>query len=786
MNEGAPEEMIGITRRRFLGQVTSISAVLSLPGGTWDAVRAEPVRPDNSEIVVAVQNGAENGWSPKTSPLMTRWSSQVDAKMPHPEYPRPQLMRKDWLNLNGIWEYQPGTSADEPPPFGKQLSSAILVPYPVESALSGVMEHHDRLWYRRMLKIPAGWRGRQVLLHFGAVDWESEVFVNGKSAGVHLGGYDPFTYDITPLISGKDDELMVRVFDPTQKGGQPRGKQNTEPRGITYTPTTGIWQTVWLEPVNATYIEDLSMIPDIDAGKLRLKVNSSKAQPGATVDVLVKGGDTVVAKMSVPANTDAAISVPNPKLWSPDTPFLYTLDMALKQDGRTLDIAVSYFGMRKLSVGDADGQKKLLLNNQFVFEIGPLDQGFWPDGIYTAPTDAALKDDIVQMKAMGFNMVRKHIKVEPARWYYWADTLGILVWQDMPSCNSYPGRAFVPPQEDKTAFERELRHMVETHRNVPSIVLWTVFNEGQGQFDTGRMVDIVQSLDPSRPINEASGGEITGAGEINDIHSYPEPAVRAANGRQALACGEFGGIGYLVADHSWQGEGHGYAECANANDLLYLYAEFFADVKRLRDEKSLSAVVYTELTDVMTEINGLLTYDRVLKLPAEQIKQINSFQFKTPEYKILVLTSETTAQEWRYVTKKPDDAWSAKDYDDAQWQTGPAPFGDQGHVGTSWTTPDLWLRRHFNPGTISPEELQNLVMKQFNRGRVEIFINGVQTFAQQGNNRSLEGGYEHRPLSTPVRNAIIPGGDNLIAVHCFTQPAGGPLYFDAGLALRMA
>jgi hypothetical protein len=240
----------------------------------------------------------------------------------------------------------------------------------------------------------------------------------------------------------------------------------------------------------------------------------------------------------------------------------------------------------------------------------------------------------------------------------------------------------------------------------------------QGQFDTGRMADIVRSLDPSRPINEASGSEITGAGDINDIHSYPEPAVRVPNGRQALVCGEFGGIGYLIPDHSWQREGHGYVECANANDLLYLYAEFFAAVKRLRDEKSLSAVVYTELTDMMTEINGMLTYDRVLKLPAEQIRQINSFNFKAPTYRILVPTSEENPQQWRHTTFRPDSNWFGKEYDDSQWQTSPAPFGEQGHVKTPWNTPDLWLRRHFDPGVLSPEELQNLVLLQFNRGRV--------------------------------------------------------------------
>ena len=777
--------MNDLTRRQFVGQIASASALLSKHRGLWDVIRAESGMAVQTETTSPGQAVAAKGWSPKVGPLMTRWSSQVSPSMPHAEYPRPQMVRKDWLNLNGIWEWQPGTTADEPAPIGKALTGSILVPFPVESALSGVMELHDRLWYRRMVSIPESWRGKQVLLHFGAVDWESEVFVNGKSAGVHRGGYDPFSYDITLMLSGKENELVVRVFDPTQKGGQPRGKQNTQPRGITYTPTTGIWQTVWLEPVSAAHIEDVSMIPDIDAGHLKLKVKSSNAAASGMINVIVKAADAVVAKASFAANAETTIAIPNAKLWSPDTPFLYTMQVALRQGNRTVDSLDTYFGMRKLSVGEADGQKKLLLNNKFVFEIGPLDQGFWPDGIYTAPTDEALKDDIVQMKSMGFNMVRKHIKVEPARWYYWADTLGILVWQDMPSCNSYPGGAFVAPPEDKAAFELELRRMVETHRNVPSIVLWTVFNESQGQFDTGRLVDVVRSLDLSRPINEASGGTITGAGDLDDVHSYPEPAVREPNGRQALVCGEFGGIGYLIPDHSWERAGHGYVECANTNDLLYLYAEFFDIVRHQRDEKGLSAVVYTELTDVMTEINGLLTYDRVLKLPAEQIRQINSFNFKAPSYKVLVETSEVTPQQWRHTTSKPDSKWSSKDFDDSQWKEAPGPFGDQGHTGTLWKSPDLWLRRHFNPGELTADQLQNVVLLQFNRGRVEIFVNGVKTFAQQGNNRALEGGYEHRPLSTEVREAILSNGDNVIAVHCSKQPARGPLYFDAGVALRM-
>ena len=778
------EDLLGhtrtTTRRLFLGRLAAFSALLIHPRMLWSAMRRQGPHALLQKAATALP------WTVKQGPLMTRWSPLVDSRAPHPDYPRPQFVRKEWLNLNGVWEYQPGTAAEEPPPFGKTLAGAILVPYPVESALSGVLEHHDRLWYKRQLDIPAAWRGKDVLLHFGAVDYESEIFVNGKSVGRHAGGYDPFTYNITPFLGGAEQhELIVRVFDPTESGGQPRGKQNTKPRGITYTPTTGIWQTVWLEPVHTTHIDAVRMVPDIDRGVLNLTVTGAGTGGGQAVDIVVRAGHSVVAKRSVPLNQETAIPIANAKLWSPDDPFLYNLDLTMKQGHGAVDSVVSYFGMRKTHVGDADGQKKLLLNNKFVFQLGPLDQGFWPDGIYTAPTDEALKEDIVQMKAMGFNMVRKHIKVEPARWYYWADTLGLLVWQDMPSANSYPGKAFEPPPVDEQAFADGLTRLVQTHWNSPSIILWTVFNEGQGQFDTERMVNIVRGLDASRPINEASGGQIMGFGDVNDIHSYPEPAVRPPNGRQALTCGEFGGIGYLIADHSWQREGHGYVEVDTPTDLLYLYAEYLDQARLLRDQKGLSAVVYTELTDVMTEINGLLTYDRVAKIPVEKIRQVNTFQFPAPAYKTLLPTSQASGQPWRYVTAKPDGSWSAKEYDDSHWQQGPAPFANPvERGGTRWDTPDIWVRRHFNPGAITPEQIQNLMLTEIHRGRLELYINGVQTFTQQGNNRASDGRYEQRPLSHAVRAAILPNAENVIAVHC--HGSNDQQSFDAGLSIRMA
>ncbi len=773
-----------ITRRSFLAQLTALSAALTGPRHLWGAMRKQLLGSADG------QTGKTLKWSLKPGPLMTRWSSLVDPQMPHPFYPRPQLVRRQWLNLNGIWEYQPGGTADEEPPFGKSLAGAILVPYPVESALSGVMEHHDRLWYRRLLTVPAAWHGKQIMLHFGGVDYESEVFVNGKRVGLHRGGYDPFSYDITSFLTGVDgnenkDELIVRVYDPTESGGQPRGKQNTKPRGITYTPTTGIWQTVWLEPVDPLSIEGLTMIPDIDRGLLNLTVGTAKAHGNGTVEIKVKAGQSVVSTLSAATDKEVAVPVPNAHLWSPDDPFLYSLELTLKQGNRVVDKVSSYFGMRKTHVGDVDGQKKLLLNNKFVFQLGPLDQGFWPDGIYTPPTDDAMKNDIVQMKAMGFNMVRKHIKVEPARWYYWADTLGLLVWQDMPSADSYPGKAFVPPPVEKDEFETELKRMIETHKNSPSIVLWTIFNEGQGQFDTERLVDIARGLDKSRPINEASGGQIMGFGDINDVHSYPQPAVRPSNGRQALACGEFGGIGYLIPEHSWEKSGHGYVEVDTSTDLLYLYAEYIAEVKVMRDSRNLSAAVYTELTDVMTEVNGLLTYDRVAKVPVEKIREVNTFHFPAPTYKAIVPTSDKEGQIWKYTFEKPNEMWSNKEYDDSKWSQGPGAFGDQeDHLGTKWATPDLWLRRHFNPGALTADQVGNLVITEARQGSVEMYINGQKIDPERGNMRDNELKYEHRPISSSVRQAVLPNADNVIAVHCHSN--GPQHYFDAGLAIRVS
>jgi hypothetical protein len=720
------------------------------------------------------------------APITTKWASQVDSANPLPEYPRPQMVRKDWLNLNGIWQFQSGMP-DEPVPEGR-LKSRIVVPFPVESDLSGVMLHFDRLWYRRTFEIPAGWAGKHVLLHFGAVDYETEVFINGKSVGTHKGGYDPFTFDITSALGASEQQdILVCVYDPTDEGGQPRGKQIRNPGGIDYTPTTGIWQTVWLEPVDTASIQDLKIVPDVDKSELHLTVNTRDQDGAATVHVVVKDGDDVVGHLDGKANTALSIAIPKPKLWSPDSPFLYGLEVTLNDGGKDTDQVSSYFGMRKISIGKVGKYNRILLNNQPVFELGPLDQGFWPDGIYTPPSDAAIESDIATMKSMGFNMVRKHEKVEPARWYYWTDKLGLLVWQDMPSPNAYPDRAEVVPPVDKPEFETELKRMVETHWNSPSIILWTVFNEGQGQFDTGRLVSEVKALDPSRLVNEASGGKITGAGDLNDLHTYPEPGVRTPTPNQALVLGEFGGISYYIKGHSWEQSGFGHINVETPNDLVYLYGEYMQKVKYLRDNAGLSAAVFTQLTDVMTEINGLMTYDRVPKAEIARIAEANHFTLAMPTYAAIVPTSEEAAQAWKYTTTKPSDEWAMPDYSDAQWTAGKGGFGDAKHQGaTPWTTSDIWLRRHFNPGTLSIDEIANLVVKEYNVGEVEIYINGVSAFSLTARNSTRTEGsepYEYRAVSNDSRASIKIDSDNVLAIHCMR--GGADQFIDAGLAVRV-
>lgn len=561
--------------------------------------------------------------------LSTRWTEAVTPEKAWQEYPRPQMVRTDWLNLNGSWEYAIRPRSEDSPAV---YDGRILVPYPIESALSGVQKTVGpdfRLWYRTEFEVPQAWKGRRILLHFGAVDWEEIVWVNGHEVAAHQGGYDPFTVDISGALTGRGpQELILGVWDPSDAGYQPRGKQVQHPGGIWYTPTTGIWQTVWIEPVNETSISRLKLTPDVDRNLLTMSVESEGIKAGCTVNVRVKENGKTVSEILGKPGIPFDIPIKNPKLWSPDSPFLYDLDVILLENGKQVDRVSSYFGMRKISLGkDNDGCLRLCLNNTPLFQFGPLDQGFWPDGIYAAACDEALKFDIETIKQLGFNMARKHVKIESDRWYYWCDRLGLLVWQDMPSGEKYiaPGeKDIVRGAQSSRQFERELLRLIDSKYNHPCIVMWVPFNEGWGQYDTERITDMIKKHDPSRLVNNTSGWEDRGVGDVLDIHRYPGPDIPHLSETRAAVLGEFGGLGLPVSGHTWQAEKNwGYRSFENPEQLTAAYLDLIEKLIALKN-RGLAAAVYTQTSDVEVEVNGLLTYDRAMvKMDSDRIAAAN-------------------------------------------------------------------------------------------------------------------------------------------------------------------
>ncbi|WP_329790635.1 AbfB domain-containing protein [Lentzea sp. DG1S-22] len=559
-------------------------------------------------------------WVPKTPPLSTPWTSQVSPANALPEYPRPQLQRPEWQNLNGVWEFAGAPDLGNPP-IGRPLAEGVLVPYPIESALSGIKRHEDNMFYRRTFTIPPTWNGRNVKLNFGAVTWETRVWVNGRQVGTHTGGFDAFSFDITSALRAGTNEIVVGVHSPVDGSRYPVGKQRRSPSGIFYTAASGIWQTVWLEPVRSAHITRLDTTPNVAAGALDLVVQGTAGQ-SATAEVL--SGGQVVGRQTGTTGTPLRVPVPNARLWSPDDPFLYDLRVTLGSG----DSATGYFGMRSLGKAVVGGVMRPLLNGKFVFQSGTLDQGYWPDGIYTAPTDAALRWDLERQKALGFNMVRKHIKVEPARWFYHADRLGLLVWQDMPSLDAVDE---VP--NGRANHESELRRMIDQLKGITSIVQWVPFNEGWGEYDAGRIVDLVRSIDNTRLVNHNSGSNCCvsdpdpGNGDVVDDHHYQVSAnTRQPDANRVAVLGEFGGLGRRIAGHEYQ-PGAGFAYGALYPDeasLTKRYEEVIKQVQRLVHTRGLSAMVYTEPYDVENEVNGFYTYDRrVLKMTESRVRAVN-------------------------------------------------------------------------------------------------------------------------------------------------------------------
>jgi beta-galactosidase/beta-glucuronidase len=578
-------------------------------------------------------------WKMVEGRISTEWSAKVSAQEPLPEYPRPEMVRDGWYNLNGLWDYAIKPKGDTKP---SSFEGKILVPFAIESALSGVgkMVGKDNiLWYRRSFNVPASFKNKNVLLHFGAVDWQCEVFVNGKSAGTHRGGYDPFSFDVTSLLKPSGpQEIVLNVWDPSDDGPQPRGKQVKKPNSIWYTPVTGIWQTVWIEAVPKSYIARTRQTPDLDKGVVNVSVSAKNLQAGDKFSFVVMEGQTQIANPQT-SDDSVSITIPSPKKWSPSSPTLYDMEISLIRKGKVIDKVKTYFAMRKISMeADRNGSQRMLLNDEFLFQYGPLDQGWWPDGLYTAPTDEALRFDVQKTKDLGFNMIRKHVKVEPARWYYHCDKIGMLVWQDMPSgdmgnrWDSRPGVIGLATDKERNAesesiFRTEWKAIMDARYNFPCIVVWVPFNEGWGQFKTKEIAAWTARYDPSRLVNEASGGNFEYSGNIIDLHNYPDPSMPSPElfgKNQIIVLGEYGGLGLPVEGHTWQGKDNwGYQSFKTPDELLNKYESFIDRFPPLIS-KGLSAAIYTQTTDVEIEVNGLMTYDRkVIKMPEEKLKAIH-------------------------------------------------------------------------------------------------------------------------------------------------------------------
>lgn len=707
-------------------------------------------------------------WHIAQGPLQTPWATDVSPTNSLPDYPRPQMVRADWMNLNGLWDYAISADTVKQP---TAYDGKILVPFPVESALSGPMRDLDELhtlWYHRTFAVPASWAGRRILLRFGGVDWEARVFVNGKEMGSHRGGFDAFSFDITDALKTEGlQELAVSVIDPTE-GDQPRGKQSRKPEGIFYRACSGIWQTAWLEPISSQGITGLKLTPDVEAGVLRLRVFTQGE--GLQIEATAMAGQQEAGRARGSANTELVLPLTHPRLWSPEDPFLYDLRVVLKSGDRAVDEVKSYFGMRSIGMRrDARGVMRPTLNGNFIFQLGALDQGYWPDGIYTAPTDEALQHDLRFLKAAGFNLVRKHVKVEPDRWYYWCDKLGLLVWQDMPSGNNNTPEA-------RERFEAELQRMVLQLRNHPSIVTWVIFNESWGQFDSERMTRSLKDLDPSRLVDCASGWTDKHVGDLSDAHTYPIPDAPTAEARRALVIGEFGGLGLPVPGHQWSTDSWSYQMLPDEYALEGWYYYILQEIWAQKENRGLSAAIYTQTTDVETECNGLLSYDRrVVKIPVARLLAMNSGDIYRKTMHVVLTNAVFGEPIWKYTFEKPSPLWNVPAFDDSRWKEGAGGFGTAftrgSRVHTEWNSSDIWLRRSF---VLDDSDLRDAKFHLHHDKSVEVYLNGVEALVT----KSYLVNYALFDIA-PAALATLHPGTNSIAVHC-DQTAGGQ-FIDVGI-----
>jgi hypothetical protein len=737
--------------------------------------------------VVACLSAADPVWHAAPSALTTEWGEKVTPLNVWPEYPRPSLAREKWLNLNGLWEYAiTQTGAAAPTAY----DGSILVPFAIEAPLSGVakpLKHDQTLWYRRHFEVPADWKSPRTQLNFGAVDWACTVRVNGTVVGAHTGGYAPFAIDITRALKAGDNELTVEVTDPTNHGGQPRGKQWDSPNGIWYTSTSGIWQTVWIEPLGGSYIRDARFhaLPD---GTVDSEIDIGGESDNLSIDLKIKDASLTIKN---PGSTlRPRLKITTPHLWTPDDPFLYDVTMTIRnKDKEVLDTVTSYLAFREVTVGkDAGGVNRLLLNGNAVFQFGPLDQGFWPVGIYTPPSEEAMKFDLEAIKKMGCNMLRKHVKVESDRYYYWCDRMGLMVWQDIPS-PFFTTKDFKDApaltQEWKANFEREASEIIHAVGQHPSIVMWVPFNEGWGQTDIPWCKSVVANIkqwDTTRLVDNASGWTDMHVGDVVDIHNYPGAASPATEPTRAAVLGEFGGLGLPVENHTLLAKNNwGYKTYDSPAALSKAYVGLLSELPLLIGQ-GLSAAVYTQTTDVEIEVNGWLTYDRkVWKVDPVAARAAMAAVYAAPPVLTSVLSHAGSASRaggegpsWAYTFSDPGSGWEKPGFATLKWQHGHAGFGAKGTpgiiIGTPWTSPDIWLRREFTLAELPVKPMLAL----FHDEDADVYINDVLAAHADGYSTS----YRTLEMSKESIDALIKG-TNVIAIHC-RQTSGGQ-GIDAGL-----
>ena len=749
-------------------------------------------------LLLALQS-AHAEWKPIEGKIMTEWGKSLKSDKVWQEYPRPQLERANYTNLNGLWSYAIGPKDGAKPTV---WAGDILVPFAPEAALSGVgklVEPDQALWYNRRISLKKS-EGKRVIIHFEAVDYESTVWLNGKELGKHTGGFTPFSYDLTTALQDGENELTVRVHDATGDY-QLVGKQHLKPNGIWYTRVTGIWQTVWLEEVNARFITDLDFTSDIKTGTIGIHPTlSGPAVAGEKLRVTasIKGKETGKAEGS----GNLSLKVSSPQLWSPDAPNLYDLKVELLDgSGKVIDSAKSYTALRELGKAkDKNGHWRFTLNGKSIFHWGPLDQGWWPDGLLTPPSDEAMFSDIQFLKSAGFNMIRKHIKVEPARYYYHCDQLGMLMWQDQvsmgygpesqPRDSNPPWTRMAPDPKDGTwpddahqQWETEYKSMVDHLKDHPCIVVWSPYNEAWGQHRTMESGAMAVAYDKTRPINIASGGNFWPVGDIADEHAYPDPAYPLGDKRfddYVKVVGEFGGHGWPVKGHLWDATKDNWGYGGLPKTLDEWKSRFTQSINVLCNlrRQGVSAGVYTQTTDVEGEINGLLTYDRNEKVDPAWINALSAKLLSTPDapvYSDILATSEKQAQSWAYTTDAPAAGWESPGFDASTWKSGPGGFGTQDTpntmVRTDWSGTDIWLRREFK---LAAMPKGNPVLRIYHDEDATVFLNGVEIAKLSGHSA----GYITLDLSEKAIAALKPGS-NLIAVKCH-QTNGGQ-YIDAGL-----